>query len=237
MDNINNKANQIVVWGDSIMRGLVLDSKTHKYSLLNGNSSISGLEHDLTISVKNLAFCGMDSKKGLEKMAKNITKIEPGTVAFIGFGGNDVDHPWMKIAEEPEKEHNSNVPLKNFEENIRNMVLLSRQRGLIPVLITLPPIHSRRYFNWFCQNIPNKDNILKWLGDIELIHKTHAAYSAIISKVAENLNCHLIDIRRAFMEKKDFKEYLCDDGIHPNQEGHNLMRQVYVNYMRGFSFS
>jgi lysophospholipase L1-like esterase len=219
------------------MRGLVLDSKTHKYYLLNGDSAVSGLAHDLAIPVKNLAFCGMDSAKGLEKMAKNIADIAPGTIAFIEFGGNDVDHPWAEIALAPEKEHIPNVSRHNFEKNIREMVLLNREKGLIPVLITLPPIHSRRYLNWFCKDIPAKDNILKWLGDIELIHKTHAAYSTIISKVAESLSCSLIDIRRAFMEKKDFKEYLCDDGIHPNQEGHNLMRQVYVNYMRGFSFS
>ena len=36
----------------------------------------------------------------------------------------------------------------------------------------------------------------------------------------------MIDIRSAFLVRKDYTDYLCEDGIHPNEKGHRLIREA-----------
>ena len=42
----------------------------------------------------------------------------------------------------------------------------------------------------------------------------------------------VIDITSVFLEKKNHFDYLCDDGIHPNDDGHALIENAIVDYMR-----
>ena len=45
------------------------------------------------------------------------------------------------------------------------------------------------------------------------------------------INVKLIDIRSAFLARRDYRDYLSDDGIHPNEQGHlmiskNVLQQI-----------
>jgi lysophospholipase L1-like esterase len=42
----------------------------------------------------------------------------------------------------------------------------------------------------------------------------------------------LIDIRDAFIRQKDYLRFISVDGIHPNEEGHELMKQEYLSYAK-----
>jgi lysophospholipase L1-like esterase len=45
--------------------------------------------------------------------------------------------------------------------------------------------------------------------------------------MANKLGCELIDVRQPFLAQKQYCRFLCEDGIHPNQEGHLLMKKAF----------
>jgi lysophospholipase L1-like esterase len=222
----------ITVWGDSILGGIVPDPEGGKYIRLNDRCCVAGVEKELGLPIKNYSRFGMTSEKGLGLMEKNIEEVPGESAALIGFGGNDVDYRWEEIALDPGGKHLPKVPPEMFEHNIESMVGLLKIRGIVPLIATLPPINSKRYFEKFSRSIPNRENILKWLGDIENIYRSHAFYNDIIRKTAARLNCRLIDVRDAFIRHKDYLRFISEDGIHPNEEGHELMKREYLSYAK-----
>ncbi|OLA61120.1 MAG: hypothetical protein BHW37_01125 [Firmicutes bacterium CAG:272_52_7] len=42
----------------------------------------------------------------------------------------------------------------------------------------------------------------------------------------------MIDIRSAFLVKRDYSDYLCEDGIHPNERGHKLIKDTLVDAIK-----
>lgn len=94
------------------------------------------------------------------------------------------------------------------------------------VILNLPPIDENKYLNWFSRGL-DKGNILKWLGgSAEYIYKFHESYNTKICAIAAENGIRLIDIRSAFLEMGNYSDCLCDDGIHPNEKGHDLIARV-----------
>ena len=110
------------------------------------------------------------------------------------------------------------------------MVQAVREKGIRPVLMTLPPIDAGRYFNWFSKGIAKPQNILRWLGDVSTIFRHHAQYSGIVRQTAEQERCDLVDIRSAFLNQPRYSDFLCLDGIHPNAQGHELMEREFLRF-------
>ena len=167
---------KIEVWGDSILRGVVLDPETRRYSRLKEASCVALSSRALGIPAENHARFGMTSEKGRVVMEREIPAHAEGEAALIGFGGNDIDYDWRAVASDPHAEHLPHTPPKRFCENMRAMVCLARSRGMEPLLMTLPPIDAVRYYEWIGRDIEGKENILVWLGDVQQIYRSHAAY-------------------------------------------------------------
>ena len=200
---------KIEVWGDSILRGVVLDPETRRYSRLKEASCVALSSRALGIPAENHARFGMTSEKGRVVMEREIPAHAEGEAALIGFGGNDIDYDWRAVAADPHAEHLPHTPPKRFCENMRAMVCLARSRGMEPLLMTLPPIDA-----------------------VQQIYRSHAAYNRLVVELARQLGCRLVDLRASFLENGDYRPYLCMDGIHPNAEGHVLMERVFLRYAR-----
>ena len=68
---------------------------------------------------------------------------------------------------------------------------------------------------------------MRWLGgSSEFIYRWHERYSIAVQSVAKKANVTLLDVRSAFLERRDYTRFLCDDGIHPNAQGHALIADV-----------
>ena len=79
-----------------------------------------------------------------------------------------------------------------------------------------------------------RSNILKWLGgSSEFIYRWHEQYNVAVHNIAQTANVKLIDIRSAFLERRDYCNYLSDDGIHPNETGHALIAGTVVQQFEG----
>lgn len=156
---------KIEVWGDSILRDVVLDPATRRYSRLKEASCVALSSRALGIPAENHARFGMTSEKGPRCNGAETLPMRRGEAALIGFGRQRYRlSSWRAVAADPHAEHLPHTPPKRFCENMRAMVCLARSRGMEPLLMTLPPIDAVRYYEWIGRDIEGKENILVWLG-------------------------------------------------------------------------
>ena len=57
-------------------------------------------------------------------------------------------------------------------------------------------------------------------------------YSNLVCEIASASNIKMIDIRSAFLKLRNYSDYLCEDGIHPNEEGHRLIEEAIIAYLK-----
>lgn len=223
----------IGVFGDSIMKGVVYDSGKSKYTYLE-NSFVNDFIKRTGIAVDNFAKFGCTLTKGEKIIEKCSEKLSRYKYIALEFGGNDCDFFWPAVSENPCDQHMPNTPIESFEivySRILDRLLENQYR---PILFSLPPLDPHRYFAWISKGL-DSDNILRWLGDVEFIYRWQEMYSLAVVKLAARKNIPLIDIRKAFLKCRDYKDLLCEDGIHPNAAGHSLIFNTIAGYIPAIS--
>lgn len=211
---------RITVWGDSILKGVVLDEQDGRYKVLK-NSSMNSFAELTGCAIKNNAFFGMTSTKALGRITSFIEKqpIDKNDIVILEFGGNDCDFNWAEIAENPEANHLPKTTIANFKGSLQKMIDIFKQKGVNPILMNLPPLEPERYFEWLSKGL-NKENILNWLGDVARIYRWQEAYNSAVEWIASQNGCKLINVREKFLMNRNYSSQFCADGIHPNEQGH-----------------
>ncbi len=219
-----------VVYGDSISKGIVYDDSVGRYVVLKDNfANIVG--DRLKCVIYNMGRFGNNIVRGQRKIDVDVIKKNPDIV-LIEFGGNDCDLDWQAVAENPKVDHAPKTDLSVFENTLDNIIAYFRKLNIIPVLMTLPPLDSDRYFRWVCKNDLNAEkSVLTYLGDIKRIFSWQEQYSKKIEEAARKNNIEIIDVREAFLMQGDYSKYLCIDGIHPNKDGHMLIADKILDYI------
>lgn len=220
----------IVLFGDSIAKGVIFDPVKGKYSVLK-NSFANLVQHRLKGSIINAGRFGSVITKGLSTLQRDVINKKPD-IAVIEFGGNDCDFNWDAIAQNPEGDYAPNTTLQHYKMSLQEMIEKLQSEGIVPVLMTLPPLDPDSYFRWISKNCEaSARNILTWLGTVSRIYWWHERYNAAIMQVAEEMQVRWIDIRGAFLSTNDYRQYICEDGIHPNEQGHQLIADKVLQYM------
>lgn len=220
----------IVVFGDSISRGVIFDEEKGRHSLLLESFANLVKEH-LKGVVFNAAKFGNTLADGLQRLQNDVLQKKPDIV-LIEFGGNDCDFQWDAIAENPEGEFLPKTERKTFYELLTDLITKLNSMEIIPVLVSLPPLDADKYFHWVSRNSEQAQaNILKYIGNISRIYSWHEQYNAAILRVAEETKTRLIDIRSSFLQSDDFTKLICRDGIHPNKEGHRIIADKILQYI------
>ncbi len=222
---------RFVLYGDSISKGVVFDEQKGKYVLLE-RSYPNLLQGRLKGVIHNAAKFGNTILRAAGKLQNDVLKKEPDIV-IIEFGGNDCDFNWEEIAENPLEEHNPNTDFNIFQKSLKSLIDSLKSSGIIPVLMTLPPLDADRYFKWISKNSSViGDKILTWLGSVSRIYWWQERYNSAIISTAQETKTRCIDIRSAFLKNPDFRQFLCIDGIHPNEKGHLLIADKIMEYIR-----
>jgi len=178
------------------------------------------------LDLKNYSMLGCTVGKGRSMIERHRRDVLDCEVIVLEYGGNDSDHDWKAIAENPSTEHLPKTPIAEFERTYRAIIDELRELGKKIVMLNLPPIDEHKYFNWFCRGL-DREKILAWLGGSdEYIYRFHEIYNVRVCNIAADYNIPLIDIRSAFLEKRNYSEYLCGDGIHPNEKGHAIIAET-----------
>lgn len=214
----------VCIFGDSVAKGVIFDAVKNKYRLLK-ESFANIVERQQNISIMNLARFGCTVSMGSEILKRHEKELAQYDYTVLEFGGNDCDYNWAEVSEDPLRLHQCNTPIPQFRQKYLELIDRVRRNGGRPVLLNLPPIDPKRYFRWISKELDRK-NIMKFLGEVETIYHWQEMYSKAVEELAAAEKIPLIDIRSGFLNKKNFSDYLCADGIHPNEKGHLLISKT-----------
>lgn len=221
---------KVCVFGDSICKGVIYDNEKSRYTLFK-ESFINMIQQKTDIEINNVSCFGCTVSKGIGLLDKVESELKDYEYTFIEYGGNDCDYNWAAVAENPDIPHDCNTPLAVFKEKYEHMIERIKATGSHPILVTLPPIDSKRFFDWVSKGL-NKANILKFLGDVEHIGRWQSLYNNTVEQLSKIYNLPILDIRSIFFHQKNFRDYICEDGIHPNEEGHKLIYKAISEYTK-----
>ena len=224
------KKTRITALGDSLTKGVVLTER-NRYSVTD-RGFIDIISDELDLSVENYGKFGCTVSFGANVIERHSAEIKASDYTFIEYGGNDCDFDWMKIADEPSREHTAKTALESFKEQFAVLVERVRTLGSVPVILSLPPIISDTYFSFFSRLMTDeqKANVIRWLGgDVGIIARWHESYNRALFMVAGQTNSQIIDITTPFdTYRGNLKSLYCQDGIHPNDEGHRLIAETII---------
>ncbi len=222
---------QIFLLGDSLSQGIIFDKARERFALTR-DSFYNLVKPMLSGEVINLSKLGRTISEARKALEQRLQLTKPNAVA-IELGGNDCDFDWEAVAKAPYAKHICKTPFEQFETGIREMVAKLKSEGIIPVLMNLPPIDADRYFHHFCHGDPEMErSVMKFLGSVTRIYWWHERFSSVIGHIADDTGAKFIDVRRGFLHKEDFREYICDDGIHPNAAGHGIIAERIADFVR-----
>ncbi|MBQ8397761.1 MAG: SGNH/GDSL hydrolase family protein [Clostridia bacterium] len=220
-------AKKVIVWGDSVAKGVVYDEARGRY-VLSPTTAAAIAGERLGLEIVNRSRMGATVSEGERMMSADLARGLTGDMAIIEYGGNDCDFDWRAVSEAPDAVHDPKTPAPLFETKLRGMIATVADAGIEPMLVTLPPIVAGRYFDFISRGGLDASNILRWLGDKDHIYRYHERYSALIARIARDCGCRLLDLRGEFLALWNSERLFCFDGIHPNEEGQRFMGEAIV---------
>lgn len=225
----------IWICGDSILRGVVWQAETGRYTTTDGLGYTElGEQYGLTVVNRSRFGCTVD-----RGCAQLLSKLEAGKkcdIALLEYGGNDCDFAWREVAETPDAEHLPHTPIERYERIYRDTVRQLRARGILVGICNLVPVCAHRYLEWVTRDGTSRENILHWLGDENAIYRYQERYSRTAERLAREEGCTLVDLRGAFLCDRRMEPYFCPDGIHPNEQGQALLREVFADTLEHATF-
>ena len=225
-----NMQKRVEIFGDSLLKGIQLNPQNLRYHI-NNHIDVKRIEKTHFLDIRNFARFGCTVTKGLALIEKRLKGDEPFCDAIVmDFGGNDCDHNWQMVSERPGENHLPHTPFDVFVETYHKIIVRLKENGIRPIVTTLPPLDAQKFFHWFCSGL-DKASVLNWLGDVHLIYRWQERYSRAVEKIAAETNTLLVDLRGAFLKHRSLQRLLCEDGTHPNTEGHQIITQAFLDFI------
>lgn len=223
---MKNMKNMICTFGDSIMRGIVTKEKDEtgkpKYTI-SDNGFVNRCEQTLGVTIQNFACYGSTTSHGMKYIDRHEKSIEDAKYVVFEFGGNDCDHNWKEVSDAPLEAHYPKIMPSVFVQQYEALINRVRNMDCQPVILSMPLIDPDKFFDFLSSGL-NRDNILSWLGGRTMrLYQWHEMYNVHLFKMARRLQVPIIDITTPFLNQGNYTDYLCDDGIHPNEKGHALI--------------
>ena len=220
-------------FGDSILEGIIHDVQTNKYKILK-DSFVNLSKQELNVIWKNFARHGSTVIEGEKAFLDHLSYVKSCDYIIFSFGANECNHDWDAVCQYPYKNHGPHLSLSEFHQRYVHLIQMAQKHGKVPLLLSMPPIDSERFFEHISQG-RNKKYILKIMnGSTERAHTFHAMYNLEIFKIALETNVPVIDITTYFLKQKNYRDFLCDDGVHPNLKGHVLIAEALRDFYKMF---
>lgn len=219
---------EIQLLGDSILKGIQVEPETKRYITKN-DMDVAGLERDFDLKVKNNAHFGATVVKGGRLLERMLARNCACDAVVMDFGGNDCDYTWAEIAADPAGVHRPHVPLAEFTGRYRALIRNLKERGVVPILMTLPPLEPQRFFDWWCRDL-DQGAVRRWLGDVSRIFTHQESYSQAAERLAREEQIPVVDVRGAFLRQGSVGNLICEDGTHPNSVGQAVITETFRNF-------
>ena len=217
----------ITLFGDSILYGIVVNPDNLKYAKCP-DYDLRQVGANFDYDLLNISQMGRNTSEAIMVVKEYLTRHPAPEYAIIEFGGNDCNRDWGKIQNGGSGE--VKIPIDEFCKNIKTSIDLLHSHGTKVALMNMPPVESLPFLDFVSTSDSGKATIKAFLGDVEQIYINHENYSKAIEALATELNIPCIDIRSAF--SKPYSDYLCVDGVHPNQKGYQLIKEKLIEYLK-----
>ena len=219
---------KIIVIGDSILKGAVTGTDSgHLFDIIE-NSSLNLAQKALGFEMDNQSVFGNVITKGLRKLNKMLERGETADFCIVEFCGNDSDYDWALVSENPNETHQMRTPFEDYLRIYDEMIKTLREHKITPVIMISPALCAERWFNHIT-NGHNKENILNFLGgDIEKPFKNQKSYDDALVEYAKKNNVQTVNMREPMLATGHFNDLMCQDGIHPNEEGYRFMSEIWI---------
>lgn len=221
--------NHITVFGDSVAKGVCLkDGKVQKLDV----NAVELVADSFDTKIENNSVFGQTLKRlydrgTIQTFAKKLDY--DNNIVVLALGGNDSDYDWEVVQKDPNFPQGPKTSLKDFSFMLSDCIKMLKASRATVVVCSLCPVDSKRYFENVLSKKFDGEKIKQFLhGDLENIYRHQEMFNLEAFKVATKLGCKFLDYRFAFLERQDFREFLCDDGIHPNEKGQKLIAEVAI---------
>lgn len=223
---------KIVALGDSVIKGVILnrEGENSRYSLAD-KSIVECCAERLGIESVNLGKMGCTIEAGERILNRFADRLAGAKYVLLECGGNDSDYDWRAIAEAPDGQHVAKTPIEVFECVYERVINKVKEFGAIPLVLSLPPMDAQRYFEFFSTGWTQelKENVLRWLGgSTNTIMSGHELYNLATWRVAQRTGVQWVDVTSGLLKGNHFRDYLCEDGIHPNEMGQKKMAEAIL---------
>lgn len=224
---MENQIKKISVYGDSILKGAVTGTSSgHLFDIID-NDSLKLAGKTLGIEISNQSVFGSTIVKTQKRLNRDIERETAGELAIIESGGNDCDYDWTYICENNLTDYGPRVPLSDFIRITDEMVKSCRAEKITPLVMTMPALVPDRWFNHICKN-HGAEKIKAFVKNIpDVLYRNHEMYNLHLLKYCYEHNAQFVDMRLAFLEHSNYRDLMCLDGIHPNEDGHAFMAHIW----------
>ncbi len=220
---------KLIIYGDSILRGITYSDQMGRHKLCRGYElkSLCALGYE----VKNRSRMGATIVRGMDILESTLDECGRGTVVLFEFGGNDCDHDWRAVSENPNKWHTSRISEENFVQCYKTAIQKARDAGAEVIMANMIPIDADRYMQTISKG-NSFESILSWLGDVSMLYRFQEHYNRLVERLSSEMGCPLIDLRGEFLLAHDYKSLISSDGIHPTDAGHDLIEKTLHDFLQ-----
>lgn len=213
---------QMVCLGDSITKGRVwLAGYRPKVTRQNYPNLLARLLPGA--QVVNAGQTNDTSSGMLARFCADVEPLRPDVVV-LECGGNDCNFRWDEVAANPSAPHQPVVPEGEFAANLRALIARVRALGAVPILTTLPPLDSVRFYAFLGR--VHGDAIAQFICRAGGLYHWQEQYSRRVELVGRAEGVPVAPVRAAFLGAPDYREYMSEDGIHPNEDGYRLVARA-----------
>lgn len=217
------------IYGDSLLKATVPDEQfRYHFHLPEVMDRYSGRRTE----VVNRSKMGATIRKGQSLLEHDLQRGMQADYALIAYGGNDSDFDWDEIQAQPGQEHFPRTRLGDFKEILMQMLRELKEKGVQPVLMTLPPIDAQRYLDFLCRGGRSRERIMDWLGDTQRIYRHQELYSDTVARLAYETGTPLIAVRETFLDEKCLPGLISADGIHLTMDGYTKLFDALAGWLR-----
>ena len=227
----------IVVFGDSILKGVITTPESKNLFDVTENDSLTLAQKELDFELDNRSIYGNITSKGLVKLQKYLEKCSKGELqaadfCIIEFGSNDCDYDWNIFPQDQAAPDFSSiqpkVPFDLYLENLTQMVNLCRAHKITPLIMNLIPYICDRWFKTIAK-AHNEEAMLAFLkGSADTLGQNQARYQKALMDFAAKNKVQTIDAWTLFSSAPDAASLMCEDGIHPNETGYELLSKLWI---------
>ena len=223
---------KLVIFGDSILKGVITIPNSGKLFDTTENDSLTLAQKELGFELDNRSIYGNITSKGLVKLQKFLEKGETADFCIIEFGSNDCDYDWNVFPEGSSAPDfatiQPKVPFNDYLSNLTQMVTLCRAQKITPVIMNLIPYICDRWFKTIAK-AHNEAAMLDFLaGTPDTLGQNQLAYQNALMNFAASNNIQTIDAWNLFSNTENSAKLMCDDGIHPNEDGYKLLSKLWI---------